>query len=95
MLRLGLANRRRYTTRSMLTSVLPLREIKTKIYVAYLLPIVIYVRETRKTTKSDKLKLLTFVRKILKTIINRPSLNSDSESYERKKIKKTKTFLIR
>jgi len=59
-LRLGSANRGYHTMRSVFSSRLLSRETKTKLYIAYLRPIVMYACETWSTTKGNELKLLIF-----------------------------------
>jgi len=54
---------------------------KTKLNIAYLSLIIMYVSETRATSKGDELKFLIFER----NSIYGPILNLESENYERKK----------
>lgn len=64
-LRFSSSSRKYHKMRSTLP---PLIEIKIKLYIAYLWPIIMYTYETWVTTKGDELKLLIFEREILKKI---------------------------
>lgn len=66
--------------RSLLSSRLLSRETKTKLYIAYLRPIVMYACEIWATTKGNEQKLLIFEKKMYG-----PLLNLESGNYEREK----------
>lgn len=72
-------NREYHIMKSIFSSSLFSRETKTKLYIAYIRPIVMYACETWITTKSDDQKVLIFERKILRKIYG-PTLNLELEN---------------
>jgi len=82
-LRISNANKAYFAMNKMLSSRLLSKATKEKLYTSYLRPIVMYACETWSTTQGDEEKLLTFKRKVLRTI-HGPVRNQNGE-YERRK----------
>lgn len=67
-LKLNTANRGYYVMSKLFSFKIISRETMKKLYISYLLSIVMYGCETWSTTKGDETKVLTFERKVLRRI---------------------------
>ncbi|KAL4131895.1 hypothetical protein QTP88_009130 [Uroleucon formosanum] len=81
--RITSGNRCYFSIIKLMSSKLLLRESKILLYHSYLRPVITYVCETWSLTKGDSRRLITFERKVLRTIYG-PIFNPETQTYERR-----------